>query len=89
MVSIDLRDAYYSGPIDKEQEMFQFYWEGISWQFRTFPNGLTSGPWLFTKILKPALAYLRSIGINIVAYLDDTLIIVSKHFTMLQKLPDY
>lgn len=75
MTSIDLKDAYYSVPIAKEHRQYlKFQWKNTYWQFRALPNGLSSGPRLFTKILKPPLAYLRSRGINIVAYLDDTII---------------
>lgn len=41
------------------------------------PNGLTSGPRVFTKLLKPPLALLRSMGIKITAYIDDTLIVAA------------
>ena len=76
MTSIDLKDAYYSVPIAEEHRQFlKFIWNGECWQFKALPNGLTSGPRLFTKLLKPPLAFLRKLGISIVAYIDDTLII--------------
>jgi len=39
--------------------------------------GLTTAPWVFTKLMKPVLAYLRSVGITCVIYLDDILIIAN------------
>lgn len=76
MVSIDLQDAYYLVPIALEhREYLKFFWKGNAWQFKALPNGLSSGPRLFTKILKPTPAYLRSIGVKIIGYIDDTLII--------------
>lgn len=76
MASIDLRDAYYSVPIAKNHRKFlKFSWGGKFWQFKALPNGLASGPRLFTKILKPPFAVLRTMGITIVAYIDDTLLI--------------
>lgn len=76
MLSIDLQDAYYSVPIALEHRKYlKFFWEGKAWQFKALPNGLSSGPRLFTKILKPLLSHLRSGGVNIIAYIDDTLIL--------------
>lgn len=34
--------------------------------------GLTSSPRVFTKVLKPAFAYLRSLGYTSTAYVDDS-----------------
>ena len=76
MTSIDLRDAYYSVPIAKDHRKYlQFFWQNTAWQFKALPNGLTSGPRIFTKLLKPPLAFLRSMGLTIISYIDDTLII--------------
>ena len=56
MASIDLKDAYYSIPIRKEdQKYLRFFWNGNFYQFTCLPNGLSSGPRKFTKILKPVL----------------------------------
>ena len=76
MTSIDLKDAYYSVPVASEHRKYlQFYWQDQIWQFQALPNGLTSGPRIFTKLLKPPLSVLRKMGITVVAYIDDTLII--------------
>ena len=39
------------------------------------PFGLATAPRVFTKVLAPLLANLRSHGISIVAYLDDLLLV--------------
>lgn len=41
------------------------------------PNGLSTGPRLFTKLLKPPFAHLRAKGHTILGYIDDTIIIES------------
>ena len=43
--------------------------------FTCLANGVSCGPRKFTKLLKPALTSLRKLGINIVAYIDDLIII--------------
>ena len=76
MASVDLRDAYYTVPIHPESRKYlRFMWGGVLWQFKALPNGLSSAPRLFTKLLKPALASLRAQGHTVLAYLDDTLIV--------------
>ena len=75
MASIDLNDAYYSVPVaasDQKYRMFQF--EGKLYKFVCLPNGLTSAPRLFTKILKPVFAALHKEGNDIMGYLDDSIL---------------
>ena len=75
MVKLDLKDAYLSVPIHpSSQKYLQFSWEGQSWQFRALPFGLSSAPYVFTKLLKPVVSTLRKLGIRIILYLDDMLI---------------
>ena len=75
-VKIDLTDAYLTIPLCREDRGFvQFSWNGKFYQFRTLYFGLAIAPWAFTKILKPVVAYLRSLGVRLIVYLDDILII--------------
>ena len=63
MASIDLTDAYYSVQIDsKFQKYLKFEHEGTLYQFTCLPNGLSSAPSYFTKLLKPVLTTLRNQG---------------------------
>ena len=43
------------------------------------PQGLSSAPRIFTKVIRVVLAYLRFHGIRIAAWIDDTLIAASSH----------
>ena len=73
MASVDLRDAYYSVPIHKDdQKYLRFCWKGRLFQFTCLPNGLACAPRLFTKILKPVYATLRQKGHLNVGYIDDS-----------------
>ena len=57
MACIDLKDAYYSVSIQKHHRKFlKFTWMDQLWQYKALPNGLTTAPRLFTKLLKPVLA---------------------------------
>jgi len=72
MALIDLKDAYYSVPIAREDRKFlQFIWQGSLFQFRCLPNGLSCAPRKFTKLLKPVLSDLHLRGHISSAYIDD------------------
>lgn len=76
LASIDLQDAYYSIPVDPNSRKYlRFMWQGERWQFAALPNGLSTAPRLFTKLLKPVFAELRQAGHTVIGYLDDTIII--------------
>ena len=83
MINIDLTDAYLSVPIHQTSQRFlRFMWQGKSYQFTTMPFGLNVAPRIFTKLLKPVVAWLRGQGIRLVIYLDDLLIIASSKETL-------
>lgn len=76
MASLDLKDAYYSVPICKEHRKFlRFEWKGIVYEYNALPNGLALAPRLFTKLMKPVFASLRSKGHVSTSFLDDSLLI--------------
>ena len=75
IASIDLTDAYYSVPIKNSlQNFFAFQFQGKFYRYACLPNGLTSAPRLFTKIMNPVLSTLRKLGYNVMNYLDDVFI---------------
>ena len=71
-VTVDLKDAYFSVPVRPEERCwFRFIWKENHYQFTCLPQGFTSAPRTFTKLLKPLLAHLRSRGIVVACYIDD------------------
>ena len=75
LVKIDLKDAYFSVPISKEQRKFLcFQFRDRFYQFNCLPFGLASAPWVFTKTLKPIAALGRELGIRLIVYIDDILL---------------
>jgi len=78
MASIDLKDAYYSVPIaPKFRKYLRFTWHGKLFQFTCLPNGLSSAPRTFTKLMRPVYSTLRSMGLLSTFYLDDSLLVGS------------
>jgi hypothetical protein len=77
-VKIDLKDAYLTVPVHPEdRKFFRILWGGVLYQFRCLAFGLSSAPWIFTKILKPIVNFLRRQGLRLIIYLDDILILNS------------
>lgn len=75
LASVDLRHAYYSVKIAEEQQRFLcFTWQGNIYQFTCLPNGISEGPRIFTKLMKPVFAALREKGFTITSFIDDSLI---------------
>ena len=72
---LDFKDAYYSIPVHKHfRKYLRFQWMGQLYQFTCLPNGLSSCPRVFTKILKPVFSSLRQEGNTNSAYIDDVLL---------------
>ena len=58
LTSLDLKDAYFHiGIHPADRRYLRFCHNGTSWQFTVLPFGLSTSPRVFTKILKPVLAY--------------------------------
>lgn len=87
LVKLDLKDAYFAVPVHPDHQRFlQFRWQGRIYQFTCLPFGLASAPRVFTKTLHPVLTVLRSLGIRLVAYLDDLLLMARSRTAALQHL---
>jgi len=71
---LDFAQAYYSVAIHPESRCFlRFTFRETLYEFRCLPFGLCTGPWVFTKLLKPVVQFLRRRGFRSVIYLDDLL----------------
>lgn len=80
MATLDLKDAYYLVPIDKSSRKYlRFRFQGVLFEFTCLPFGLSTAPYVFTKIMKPVVSHLRSQGIQSVIYLDDLFLIGKSH----------
>ena len=74
MGTIDLEDAYFLIPIHKNSRKYlQLEFSGILYEFTCLPFGLTVSPFIYTKVLRVVVNYLRSKGLLSVIYMDDML----------------
>ena len=62
-----------------DRKYLRFYWNGHLYEYTCLPNGLTTAPRIFTKILKVPFSHLRKRGHTNVAYIDDSLLISNSY----------
>ncbi len=74
--AIDLKDAYFHVSIlPRHRPFLRFAFEGRAWQYRVLPFRLSLSPRVFTKVVEGALTPLREVGVRILNYLDDWLVL--------------
>ena len=77
-VSIDLSDAYYCIAMHiLSMPFLTFIFLNVYYQFTCLPQGLSSAPRIFTKVVRVVLSYLRGFGIRISAWIDDFILMSS------------
>ena len=66
-----LEDAYYTvGVSPSHRKYLSFMWKDVLYQFTCLPNGLSSCPRKFTKLLNPPLTELHKKGHISASYID-------------------
>lgn len=87
MASIDLEKAYHSIPIHSESRRFlKFKFHGQLYQYKTLPMGLSSAPYVFTRVIKTIFANLRNRGFMSVFYLDDSLLMAPSYHECIENV---
>ena len=75
MVKMDLKDAYFTVPIHvAHQPMCRFQVGLEHYQFTCLPFGLSCASWVFTKVMKPVTILFWSMGVRMIIYIDDILL---------------
>ena len=70
---LDLQDAYLTVPIDPDHAIYlKFTFQGQIYMYIVLPFGYKLAPRIFTKIIKPLVASLHSLGHTVTFYLDDS-----------------
>ena len=54
----------------------KFKWKDQMYQFNCLPFGLSSAPWVFTKNTWPVVAAQQEIGLRLIIYIDDIIVMV-------------
>ena len=85
MCKLDLKDAYFTVPMNRESKKFlRFQWQAILYEFQCLCFGLGPAPLIFTKLMKVPIALLRRLSIRIIIYLDDMLIMAQSRAELLR-----
>ena len=72
---VDLKDAYFAVPIHPDHRKYLRFSVGTkTYQFTCLPFGLSSAPWVFTKTLRPVAALVQELGVRVIFYIDDILL---------------
>lgn len=72
MTVLDVQDGFYHISIHPASRwLLGLEWQGRYFVWNVLPMGLSLSPWVFTKITRPILQYLRQIGHKATAYMDD------------------
>ena len=76
LVKVDLKDAYFWVPIHLDHHRYlQLHWQDQTYQFCCLPFGLYCALRVFTKLMKPVVAFLRERGMRLIIYLDEMLVV--------------
>ncbi len=79
-MSQDLKDAYFYIQVAPHHRRFlKFTFEGGTYQYKVLPFGLSLVPRTFTRCMDAAFSPLRQMGIRILNYLSDWLILAQLH----------
>ena len=62
---------------------FCFWVDETMWNFKRMPFGLTSAPWIFTRLMRVIKKFLRKRGILINSFIDDFILWASTRFQAL------
>lgn len=89
MANLDLKDAYFLVPINEHDKKFlRFRFNSNLFEFSALPFGICTAPCIFTKLLKPVMATLRSRGFLSVTYLDDILCLGNSYENCMQNVTE-
>ncbi len=79
---LDLKDVYFQIQVAPHHRRFlRFAFEGVAYQYKVLPFGLSMTPHTFTRCMDTALSPLRQMGIHILNYLTDWLILAQSQAT--------
>ncbi len=80
LFSLDLKDDYFH---IHHRPFLRFAFKGVAYQYTVLPFGMSLAPRTFTKCMDTALSPQRQMGIRILNYLDDWLVLAQSEMELL------
>ena len=71
------RCIHSSSSVSFKPQVSEVCGRGKTWQFRVLCFGLTTAPHVFTRVMAPVSVFLHRLGIHVLCYLDDWLILAA------------
>ena len=72
----DFKSGYWQVRLREDQRtFFGCEWQGVYYEANVLILGVTDAVFAFTKIVRPVTRYLRKLGLRILSYIDDILIL--------------
>ena len=86
-MSYDLMSGYYHvGLNPSSRTIVGFKWDGQYYVYKCLPFGLSTPPWVFSKVIRKLVMYWRREGIKLLPYLDDFLFMANTSVIVLGSL---
>ncbi|KAK0404354.1 hypothetical protein QR680_017418 [Steinernema hermaphroditum] len=87
LAKLDMKDAYFGVPIAaSDRKWLCFKFNGSTYQFRALPFGLSSAPYVYSKVMRVVATHLRQLGLRLIVYLDDWLFLNESKKGLVQDL---
>jgi hypothetical protein len=72
LVSYNLKPAcYHMGLIPMSRRFVGIKWKGVFYEYTCLAFGLSTGPWVFSKVMRELVMYWKRCGIKNLPYFDD------------------
>ena len=79
LTSIDLKDGFFHIKVHPDhQKYLSFQFDNAYYSFTVLCFGFALSPYFFYKCLRPIVAYLRTLNVRLVLYVDDFLVCSSE-----------
>ena len=79
LTSIDLKDGFFHIKVHPDhQKYLSFQFDNAYYSFTVLCFGFALSPYFFYKCLRPVVAYLRTLNIRLVLYVDDFIVCSSE-----------
>ena len=76
--TLDLKNGFMHVPIHPDNRtFFGFHFMGKNYVWNVLPFGFNGSPYYFNKVVRAMVSYIRELGVRIVAYVDDILVLSS------------